>query len=385
VAVARDITERKRTEAALRQSEKLAAMSSLVAGVAHELNNPLSVILAHSTLLVEGGRGRPEERAGKIIKAAERCARLVKNFLALARQHPPERQRVVLGHVVRETIELVAYSLRVDGITVTVDADKNLPVLWADPHQIQQVILNLVTNAHHALRTAPPPRSITIGAHLAPGSCVRMSVGDNGPGIPATVRERIFEPFFTTKPVGQGSGLGLSLCRGIVEGHGGTLELESATGRGATFTIVLPVVPPPASVTAGADAPSETEALTILVVDDEPEVADVLVSMLELDGHRVEVAPNGLVALERLDRGSYDLVMSDLRMPELNGPGLYRRLAEAGHPIVRRFVFVTGDVLGPETHEFLERSRVPALAKPFVLAEVRGLIRQILGVEHSSG
>jgi len=379
VAVARDMTERKRTEAALRQSEKLAAMSALVAGVAHELNNPLSVILAHSTMMAEGGAsGRPEERAAKIVKAAERCARLVKNFLALARQHPPERQRVSLGHVVRETIELVAYSLRVDSIAVTVNVAADLPILWADPHQLQQVVLNLVTNAHQVLRASPPPRTITLTAGLVPGPGIHLGVADNGPGIPPAVRERIFEPFFTTKPEGQGSGLGLSLCRGIIEGHGGTLELDTGAAKGAVFSIVLPVVAPPAEPPPAVEVPDKIGGLAVLVVDDEPDVAEVLASMLEVDGHRAEIAPNGLIALERLAAGAYDLVMSDLRMPDLNGPGLYRRLEEAGHPMVRRFIFVTGDVLDPETHEFLERSRVPALSKPFVLAEVRNVIRQVL-------
>jgi PAS domain S-box-containing protein len=379
VAVARDMTERKRTETALRQSEKLAAMSALVAGVAHELNNPLSVILAHSTLLLEGGHGRPEERAAKIIKAAQRCARLVKNFLALARQHPPERQRVGLGQVIRETIELVTYSLRVDSITVTVNVAADLPILWADPHQLQQVVLNLITNAHHALRAGAPPRTVTVTAELAPGPSIVLTVADNGPGIPPAVRERIFEPFFTTKPEGQGSGLGLSLCRGIIEGHGGTLELApAAPGTGAVFTIVLPVVVPPSTATPEREVSDTVQGLSILVVDDEPDVAEVLVSMLQVDGHRAEIAANGLVALERLAGGRYDLVMSDLRMPEMNGPALYKRMEETGHPMLRRFVFVTGDVLGPETHEFLDRSRVPALSKPFVLAEVRTVIRQVL-------
>jgi two-component system NtrC family sensor kinase len=244
---------------------------------------------------------------------------------------------------------------------------------------MQQVVLNLITNAHHALRSTAPPRTITVTARLAPGPGIRLSVADNGPGIPPAVRERIFEPFFTTKPEGQGSGLGLSLCRGIIEGHGGTLELDNGAGHGAVFSLELPVVAPPAATPPAVEVPDTVGGLTILVVDDEPDVAEVLVSMLEIDGHRADIAPNGLVALERLAAGAYDLVMSDLRMPDLNGPGLYRRLEEAGNPIVRRFVFVTGDVLGPETHEFLERSRVPALPKPFALADVRNVIRQVLG------
>ena len=381
VAVGRDVTERKRTEAALRQSEKLAAMSSLVAGLAHELNNPLSVILAHSTLLAAGGAANAEARATKIIKAAERCARLVRNFLALARQHPPERQRVVLDQVVQETAELLAYTLRVDGVTVTLDLAGDVPALWADPHQLQQVLLNLLTNAHHAVRTIDPPRDITVSTRLAAGPRVLVCVADNGPGIPPAARERIFEPFFTTKSVGQGTGLGLSLCQGIVESHGGTLSFESPPEGGAVFTIALPVTAPPTMAPPVVTPAERVAALRVLVVDDEPEVASVLVDMLSIDGHRVEVAPNGRMALDRLRDGDYDLVMSDLRMPELDGAALYRTLQDAGHPIVHRFVFVTGDVLGPESHQFLSQAEVLAVAKPFVLSEVRNVIRQVFGTE----
>ena len=377
LAVARDMTERKRTEAALHQSEKLAAMSSLVAGLAHELNNPLSVILAHSTLMAQG-RGNAEERAGKIVKAAERCARLVRNFLALARQHPPERQRTLLAQVVRETVELVSYPLRVDSVEVKLDLAQGVPPLWADPHQLQQVLLNLLTNAHHAVRAVAPPRTISVTMAPAPGDRVGIRVADNGPGIPAAVRDRIFEPFFTTKPVGQGTGLGLSLCQGIVESHGGTLTLESPGEGGTAFTISLPVTAPPQVAATGAATSGQVSGLSVLVVDDEPEVAEVLVDMLSVDGHRADVASNGRAALDRLGQSRYDLVMSDLRMPEFDGSALYRVLFEASHPILRRFIFVTGDTLGPEAQDFLQQTGVPTLAKPFVFGEVRKVIQQVL-------
>jgi len=375
LAVARDMTERKRTEAALRQSEKLAAMSSLVAGLAHELNNPLSVILAHSTLMAQG-RGNAEERATKIVKAAERCARLVRNFLALARQHPPERQRVLLGQIVRETVELVSYPLRVDGVDVTLDLD-DVPPLWADPHQLQQVLLNLLTNAHHAVRVVAAPRAITVTMRADMSNRVHLRIADNGPGIPPAVRDRIFEPFFTTKPIGQGTGLGLSLCQGIVESHGGTLSLEDPPGGGAAFAISIPVTPP-AATTAVSTVAGQGNGVRVLVIDDEPDVAEVLVDMLSVDGHKADIAPDGRVALERLAHGGYDLVMSDLRMPEFDGSALYRRLQQDGDPILSRFIFVTGDTLGPEAQAFLEQTGVPTLAKPFVFGEVRKIIQQVL-------
>jgi two-component system NtrC family sensor kinase len=379
VAVARDMTERRRTEAALRQSEKLAAMSSLVAGVAHELNNPLSVILAHTTLLTRG-RTDVGARAAKILHAAERCARLVKNFLALARQHPPARHRVALDEIVRETVELLAYQLRVDGVVVTLDLARDLPVLWADPHQLQQVILNLVTNAQHAVRSLPSERGVTVQTALdAGGRHVRIVVADTGPGVPAAIRGRLFEPFFTTKPVGQGTGLGLSLCQGIVEAHGGTISVDNGPEAGAVFTVVLPVTDVPAAPDAPAVVTDGTDSLRVLIVDDEPDVAEVLADLLSLDGHRSQIVAHGKIALQRLRESAPDVIFSDLRMPELDGPGLYRALEEAGHPLARRFVFVTGDVLSPATRQILERTRTPIVAKPFVLGEVRNVLQLLLG------
>src|SRR5581483_4478397 len=181
-------------------------------------------------------------RADKIVQAAERCGRIVKNFLALARQHPPERESVHLNRVVEGAIELLGYLFRVGNIEVSLELQPDLPPLWADPHELQQVAVNLLTNAQDAVRDTPPPRRITIATRVDPtGAWVSMEVTDTGPGIPPEVQPRIFEPFFTTKPPGQGTGLGLSLCLGIVESHGGTMRVESAPGAGARFSVDLPV------------------------------------------------------------------------------------------------------------------------------------------------
>jgi two-component system NtrC family sensor kinase len=369
-----DVTDLKRAEAALRQSEKLAALGSLLAGVAHELNNPLSVILGHSQLLAQTVQGRTAERATKITAAAERCARIVRNFLALARQHPPERQGAALGEIVGEAVELLAYQLRLSDVEVTLELAADLPVLWADPHQLHQVFVNLIANAHHALSQAPPPRRLTIAARHDPSrAAVTIEVADTGPGMPPEVRSRIFEPFFTTKPPGQGTGLGLPLCQGIVEGHGGTIAVESAPGRGTAFRIELPVTPPPEAAPAAppAAAAQPVRQKSILIVDDEPDVAAILADLLAVDGHRVEIAPNGARALEKLHTEAFDAILSDLRMPELDGASFYRTLAHHGHPLVQRFIFVTGDVLGEETRQFLEETGALCVGKPFDLEQVR--------------
>jgi len=379
--VARDVTRQKRTEDTLRQSEKLAAMGELLAGVAHELNNPLAVVLAHANLLAKEVSGGTATRAAKISDAATRCARIVKNFLALARQEPAKLGPVSMSAIVHEALELLVYGLRVDNVAVRLELADGLPTLWADGHQLHQVLVNLVTNAHHALKTLDRTRTVTIRSGLdAARERVTLEVSDNGCGIPAAVLPRIFEPFFTTKPVGEGTGLGLPLCKAIVEEHGGTLEVSSADGAGSVFRVELPVRAPVGSIAAeGAAEVSAVPARSILVVDDEPEVAQVLADLLALDCHRVETAAHGGEALEKIERGAFDLVLSDLKMPRLDGPGLYRALVSRGHPLAERIVFITGDTLSAEARTFLAGTPVPRISKPFELAELRRQIREVVG------
>jgi len=373
---------RERTEQLL-QSEKIATMGSLLAGVAHELNNPLAVVLGQTHLLRESTQ-EPRIAAGieKIMTGAERCVRIVQNFLALARQQPPERGPVGLNGLVGDSLELLAYELRNDNVEVVLSLADDLPMLWADSHQLQQVLVNMVTNAHHAVRQRPADaRMITITTRSDSAlRRVHIEIADTGPGISAEIRGRIFEPFFTTKPVGQGTGLGLSLCRGIVEEHGGTINLESEPGRGTKFDITLPVTVRPAST----DTPSATDtalpvgAKTILVVDDERDLGEILVKALEREGHRVEVAGDGADALRRLEQHGYDLVVSDTKMPVMDGVELFYEIERRFPRLSKRIILLTGDVLDPEKRRFLESSGAPFLTKPFDLGEVRRVVRRAL-------
>lgn len=368
--------------ARLIQSEKIATMGSLLAGVAHELNNPLSVAMATAQLLREQS-GDPESlkrRADRIFAATDRCSRIVKNFLALARQRPPERGVVDLNAVVQQAVEMLAYDLRTDGVEVSMELAEGLPLLWGDAHQLHQVLVNLITNAHHAIRRASPRRvRITTGCSGS-GAGVRLVVADSGPGIPAELRETIFEPFFTTKPTGEGTGLGLSLCRNIIAEHGGTITVDAHPGPGATFVIELP-----ASAAGGRPATAETPrsircpgSKRQLVVDDEPDIAAVLTEILREAGHTVDVANDGGTALERLEHTSYDLVVSDTKMPGVDGIDLYRTVQRRFPALSRRFVFLTGDVLSTEKREFFESTKVPCVTKPFDVHEVRRLVEQQL-------
>ena len=367
----------------LLEAEKLATMDNLLAGVAHELSSPLSVILGQAGLFAASAADDGvRARARDIEEAAERCVRIVRSFLAMARRRPPERGRVVLTQLLRDAVELLAFELRIDNIDVQLDLESDLPLVWADGHQLKQVVLNLIANARQALREAPPPRRLSLATRYEVQSRrARIEVADTGPGILPEIQARIFEPFFTTKPEGEGTGLGLALARGIVEGHGGAISVESRPGEGARFLIELPVETPPVTTN---DEPEPFEAAlpvpgkTILVVDDEPAVAALLAEALSRDGYQVDTAANGAVALERLAARKYDLIISDSGMPVLSGPELYREVERREPHLVRRFVFVTGDVLNPSTRAFLAQTGAPQLEKPFALESVKRVVRRVL-------
>jgi two-component system NtrC family sensor kinase len=387
VVAFRDVTERRRAEEQmhrqreiLQQTEKVATMGSLLAGVAHELNNPLAVVLGQVMLLREGAT-EPAlvRRADKIKTAAERCARIVKNFLALARQHPPERGAVDLNQVVQEAAELLGYELRTSGVEMQFRLADTLPILHADGHQLHQVVVNLIANAQQAMRQTPPPRRITITtAHDAGALRVRLAIADTGPGIPAEVRAKIFEPFFTTKPPGEGTGLGLSLCRGIAEEHGGTLGVDSEPGRGAEFVLELPATVAADAVPPAAERPARVSPSAILVVDDEPEIAATLAEVLERDGHTVDIAGDGAEGLDRLRARAYDVIFTDTRMPGLDGVAFYEELARRLPALARRVIFVTGDLIDRDKREFLESTGRPVVPKPFDLDSVRRALGRVL-------
>jgi signal transduction histidine kinase len=372
----------KAAQCQLIQAEKLATMGTLLAGVAHELNNPLSVVVGQTALLSEEVGAEPlRERAEKITVAAERCARIVRNFLALARQHPPERQRVSINQLVNDVVEMLAYPLRVDNIETIVNLPADIPFLWVDPHQLQQVLVNLVSNAHQAMRQTPPPRRVILTTRYEPVRArVQVEVADTGPGIPPEIQSQVFDPFFTTKPPGEGTGLGLTICHGIIEAHRGSLRVTSPPGQGAVFLIELPL-----NVWAAVEPEGRATEMRavewgkrILLVDDEPEILALLADLLSGEGCEVDTAANGTIALDKLGERTYDAIVSDVRMPELDGPGLWREL-ERRHPeLLPHLVFVTGDTLGKEVAEFLERTRALSLTKPFVLDELRRVIQRAL-------
>ncbi len=380
-----DITEMKqaqeeiaRQRETLHQVEKISALGSLLAGVAHELNNPLSVVVGRATLLGEADL-EPEVADGvaKIRAAADRCARIVKTFLAMARQQAPARAPVRIDRLIELALDLLAYGLDSAGIRVIKRLPLDLPETMADPDQLAQVFTNLITNAKQAMIGWHGPRELRIAATWDRSvNVVRVSIRDSGPGIPKRVRGRIFDPFFTTKPEGAGTGIGLAVCRGIVEAHGGTIAVDEVDA-GASFVVTIPVVGT-AVPTVRADSeekPAAVDRMKILIVDDEPDIRKMLGEILRVDGHLVEEVANGREALARLEESRFDLVISDLIMPVLDGPGLYEELRRREPKTVEHLLFITGDTLSPTVRQFLDRVERPVIEKPFIPAEVRSAVR----------
>ncbi len=365
-----------RSREALAQSERVNALGSLLAGVSHELNNPLAVIVAQSLILEEllAGTGH-EERARRISSAAERCARIVRTFLAMARQRQPERRSTDVNDLVRSVLDIAGYGLRTAGVDMHCRFADGLPSLEVDPDQMHQVLLNLVVNAQHALQEIPAPRRIEIETSLEGGD-LQIVIADNGPGVPDEIRSRIFDPFFTTKAQGVGTGIGLAFSLGVVQAHNGRLDLLDRPG-GAHFRLLLPVEGP--APAAAAKSPMARSGAgvgrTALVIDDEPEVGEVLAEFLEADGFAVTTVGNGADARARLNDGDFDAVFCDLRMPGMDGPALFDWTSRTRPGVAGRFIFVTGDTLGGAAARFLERADRPIVEKPFS----RDSIRQALG------
>ena len=329
--VLNDITEEKEHQVRLHETARLAAIGELAAGVAHEINNPLTIIMGFSELLL--GEDLPpqiHDEVTKIYENSRRAEKVVQNLLSFARKHDPEIQICDIVDIVKKVFEFKSVDFVLGNIQVSTQLpDKSLNTL-ADEHQIMQVLLNLLTNAEQAMLEVSEGGSLKLSIGEVKGM-IRISVSDSGPGISPEHLNRVFDPFFSTKGVGKGTGLGLSICYGIVTQHGGDMWVESTQGEGAIFYVELPLVAAdvPRAVDypqSGFYLPSVSSGKQILVVDDEQDIREMLAEILESDGHRVDIASDGREAWECLNRDTYDLVFLDMRMPGMNGRQFYSLL-----------------------------------------------------------
>src|SRR6266581_4795075 len=382
VVMVEDVTEQQALETQLVQSEKLAAVGQLVSGVAHELNNPLTSIAGLSEFLLEQKElGKKDRGHLQVIQEqAERAGRIVRNLLTFARKGAAERVPVDLNDVIRRTLSLTAYDLKLKDITVERELSGALPEVFGDRHGLQQVVLNLVTNAAHAVAENPRerPREITVSTWF--DGQVHLRVADTGPGIPDEVVQSVFTPFFTTKEPGKGTGLGLSITYSIVESHGGQIVLEPRGPRGgAAFRVDLPPAPadaarPTLTPAHGTPLPTASPQVkrTILLVDADPAVQRTIKALFARDGHDVEVAGDPQHGLDLAQRGGFDLVITDARAmaPGKRGTLLAEELVSRMPALRDRIIVATGDVR-PATEETLARLGVRYVRKPFNLRDLR--------------
>ena len=380
-----DITDRIRAEReverqreALHQSEKLSALGMLLAGVAHELNNPLQVVLGNAALLESDSVDREQiKRAGTIRDAAERCAKIIKTFLAMARDAPASKEPVDLNELVGRSLNLIGHQLHVRDIEIELDLSPTLPQVIGDPDQLSQVIVNLLLNAMQAMEKSDAPRLLmvqTLAGRMERG--VELKVSDTGPGVPKDIRGRIFDPFFTTKPVGLGTGIGLAVCHAMAVAHGGTITIDETQSGGALFIVRLPHGGAEGEVAQPA-SPVDSAGLAdrVLIVDNDQEIRELLSDILESTGLQVEMAASGHEALELIANHRYAAILCDLGVPGLDGPGLY------GEESLGRFIFATGDLLNEATDRFLSQVERPCLGKPFLPEQVRHIVSEVAAQE----
>lgn len=388
VSNTRDLTDELAIEAELEkqrellfQNEKMSALGELLAGVAHELNNPLSVVVGHSLMLKEEITD-PDltARIEKIGSAAERCAKIVKTFLAMARQQPSKIEQVDVPGMIETAADVAGYGSTSGEISITRNLPAELPPIAGDADQLTQVILNLIFNAEQAMTSSGVGDRITLSAAANPDAgMVELTVEDNGPGIPKSIRPRIFEPFFTTKEVGDGTGIGLAFCHRIVLSHGGQIRLDQTVLSGTCFRITLPFA---VSNTDEADEPHDPVPTVaqhrVLVVDDEVEVGELNAEILRREGFHVDFVSSGEEALNRLQSAAYDVFLSDLNMPDVDGRKIYEALVSRFPDMLPRTAYITGDTMGESSLGLLQDSGLPYLEKPVSPTELRTLVGKLI-------
>jgi signal transduction histidine kinase len=392
VVVLSDVTETRRMQAQMAQSEQLLTIGRMISGVAHELNNPLATVMAVAQRLQELPVGDAVRDKLSVIDAeAGRCRSIVGDLLQLVRPGSSEERLVDLNEIVSTVLHLFGHQLGPGDMEVRRRLGHDLPPVLGREQALRQVFVNLVANAHQAMKDTSGAGVLTVTTRRE-GDRVIAEIQDDGPGISLKNQKRIFEPFFTTKEVGKGTGLGLSIAFTTVQQHGGELSVRSAPGEGATFCVDLPAavgeassgrvpaagVPPPAAREASPPDAGILEGRTVLVVEDEGPLAEVMAEVLRAHGMVVEIAGDGRTARTRLNEGTFDVVISDLKMPRMGGRELYREVVSTRPELARRIIFSTGDTASPDTQAFFQEVGNPWLLKPFHIRDLVDVVQRVV-------
>jgi len=393
VKVAREMEEERKLQQHLMQNEKLAAMGRILAGVAHELNNPLTAILGHASLL---GMRELDPASMRSIQAitseSQRAARLAKDLLGFSRKRQHQVENANLNDLVRDTCALLRYQFKLKATKLNCSPTMSPLIVRIDPTQFQQVLVNLISNAEQAIPDGKQDAAVNVET-LRRGESAIVRVTDNGVGIPSEHLDKIFEPFFTTKPEGQGTGLGLSISRGVIERAGGDISVQSAVGRGTTFTTILPLAfqnevgETPASLEGEEPVPMDAtrvipimskapEKIRVLLVDDENLLLNAITQYLKSVGLIVETAESYAAALSKIERMSFDVVLSDIRLPGKDGFELYNAACQIKPSLEKRFVFMSGDMVRKNTQEQLALTGCSAIEKPFSFQNLHDILKE---------
>jgi signal transduction histidine kinase len=387
IHVLRDTSERKRMEEERRKleqqaqiSSRLVAIGEMASGIAHEINNPLTAVIGYAHLLLE--QEVPESLRADLVminEGAQRVSGIVNRLLTFARQHRPRRENLDINTIITTTLELYGYELKTSNIEVTAHLTDEEITTVADPGQLQQLFLNIIVNAEKEMKMAHNGGRLIIRSSCRQG-WIRVSFRDNGPGIAPENLERIFDPFFSTREVGEGTGLGLSVCHGIVAEHGGRIYAESEQPGGTTFVIELPVVAAEETPSAAAALEQEKSVpgAKILVIDDERAIRELISQVLNNEGHRVTAVDSAENALAKLRNERYNLILMDMKMPGMSGIELYGHIEEIAGSLARRVVFITGDVMGEDTKQFFKEHNSPYIIKPFSIKKLKQDVNALL-------
>ena len=377
-------TELDRTKKQMVEAERLRIVGELASGVAHELNNPLTVVLGYSQmLLMESNLGQSvREKLSKIQDQGIRAKKITQNLLLFARRHQMERESVDIHELLDRALEVVGYEMKTADVAVFRQYDQTAPRIALDAHQITQVFINLIFNAYQAMQETEGAGELRVETRFQDGH-MTISVQDTGPGIAEENLGKVFDPFFTTKDIGKGTGLGLSISFGVIQEHDGSIRAENSPLKGTRFVVELPY----ASSTESAQdlhkeadkAQPEAKVRSILVVDDEAEVRELVSECLSTEGFQVQSTASGEQAIANMKDQDYDLVVCDFKMPGMDGKGLYQKVQT--DPILDRYrqriVFITGDTFNKQTQEFVQAHSLPCLNKPFMIGEFLQTVRMV--------